>query len=66
MTGEEFNVQETELLKQIPPEFRSALSGMAYEDGHYAGYEEVLSILRGLINSLEEPIANFEKRIRSE
>ena len=38
---------------------------MSYERGHSAGYEECISHLKGLVNELKIPIANFENRIRS-
>jgi hypothetical protein len=66
MTDAEFIVQQDELLSQVPIEFRSKLSYMAYEDGHSAGMEEVIGILRGLVADLVEPIQQFEARIRAE
>ena len=63
MTAEQFAEKEKELLQGIPEEFHSRLSYMAYEDGHHAGYEEVLSHLSGLVSDLKEPIAAFQKRL---
>ncbi len=55
---------ETEfVLQEVPPEFRSGLSYMAYESGHSAGEEEVLSILRGLIHDLKPMIEAYRNRI---
>jgi len=65
MTGEEFAVKQNELLIQLPSQFRSAISYMAYERGHSAGHEEVLGILSGLIFDLLPSIQQFEKDIRS-
>ena len=66
MTAEEFKSKENELLNEVPKEFRSALSSKAYADGHSAGFEEIICHLEELVNSLGEPIRNFEKRIRAE
>lgn len=50
-----------ELLSQVPEEFRSALSYMAYESGHSAGEEEVLCHLHSLIDGLKPAIKDFCK-----
>lgn len=60
MTPEEFNKQETELLNKVPQEFRGWLSYYAYEQGHSAGYEEVLSYLRELIYELVPAMNKFK------
>ena len=54
--------QEYELEK-LPEEFRSAISYMAYERGHSAGEDEVLSILKELVSDLLPSIKAFEKRL---
>lgn len=66
MTHEEYNEEATPLLEELPPELRAAVSYMAYENGHSAGYEEVLNELRGMVGSLKEPLAALEKRLRAE
>lgn len=66
MTEEEYAKAQAFLLKDIPEEFKGPLSSMAWEDGHYAGYEECLNILRGLVISLEEPIKKYGKRERKD
>ena len=58
--------KEEYLLRDIPEEFKGALSYMAYERGHSAGKEEVLCILQGLVADLKDSIQAFEKRIRAE
>ena len=63
MTEEEFAVTQKELLDDLPIEFRSAISYMAYESGHSAGYEEVINYVRGLVADLEGPIKKFQERI---
>jgi len=52
--------------KEIPKEFRSALSRLAYQQGHSCGYEEVLVMLDDLIQALATPIQELIKRIKWE
>lgn len=63
MTGQEYEAKQNELLGQLPEEFRSCISYMAYDRGHSAGREEVINILSGLVNALLDPIREFEHRI---
>lgn len=51
-------------LLQVPLEFRSTLSYMAYESGHSAGEDEILSILKNLIADLKPAIEKFEARLK--
>ncbi len=62
----EFYEKQTEILKEIPIEFRAALSYMAWEHGHSSGFNEVLMILTDTIFHLKEPIKKFEERIKNE
>lgn len=64
MTSSEFETKEQEILAKVPLEFRAALSYRAYEDGHSAGYEEVLNILTDLVDDLITPITEYTKRIQ--
>ena len=66
MTDVEYAKKEKELLTDIPEEFRSRLSYMAYERGHSAGHEEVVGVLCGLVNDLLEPIQKYGARMHSE
>jgi hypothetical protein len=66
MTGEEFEKKQADLLQDISEEFRGAISYMAYEHGHSAGYEEVIILVQDLVSNFEEPIQKFEKRIKEE
>ena len=66
MTVEEYKQTQDELLKDIPEELQGTISYMAYEEGHSAGYEEVIGILRSHVSALEEPLKKFEARVRSE
>ena len=61
-----FNADLADVLGSLPPELRSAVSQMAWEHGHSAGYQEVLSYATGFVADLLQPIAAFEKRIREE
>ena len=65
MTEQEFSEKQTELLNELPEEFKSVISGMAWERGHSAGYEEVVLYLQDYVNELKDPIKKFEERIRT-
>lgn len=52
------------LLASIPEEFRSVLSYMAYEEGHYAGENEVDLILCNLIHDLKPAIDKYTARLK--
>lgn len=54
------------LLSQIPEEFRSTLSYMAYEKSHAYGEEETNLTLKSLILDLKPSIDKFEARVRAE
>lgn len=56
--------KQKEMLKEIPVEFHSVLAWMAYDRGHSAGEEEVLSILGSLVDDLKPAIDNFKKRMK--
>jgi hypothetical protein len=66
MTEVEFVKKQDELLKNIPEEFKGAMSYRAWEDGHAYGFEEVLNHLTDLIADLEEPIMKFMERVKKE
>ena len=63
MTVDEFNAEQAEILKECPEEFRGVFSGKAWEDGHSAGYEEVISHLSELVDAFKEPINKFANRL---
>jgi hypothetical protein len=65
MTQDEFNEEKAELLKFAPEEFHSELSHKAWEDGHSAGYEEVILLLQGLVDWLDAPLKAYTARIQS-
>ena len=64
MTSKEFIDKQTELLETIPREFHAMVSYYAYEHGHSAGYDEILSIMGGLIADLAGPITAYADTIR--
>jgi hypothetical protein len=64
MTDEEYIRKQTKLLKDIPKELHAALSYMAYERGHSAGNEEIVIELHDLVSGLQEPLKNYEARVR--
>ncbi len=59
MTQEEFDKQSTELLSDVPVEFRQTLSGMAYDRGHAGGREDVINVLSGLVYDLNPAIKEY-------
>lgn len=66
MTDQEYAEKKTKLFddNQIPIELRQSLSHFAYEKAHAYGYDEIFIYLSDLVDSLEKPIKDFEKRIR--
>jgi len=66
MTTEEFVDEQKRAVCLLPVEFQAVLCGMAWESGHSAGYEEIISHLRELADSLRKPIDQYTARIRRE
>ncbi len=66
MTDEEFEAEQADLLKDIPPEFHSALRMVAYENGHSAGMEECITELRPLVNMLKAALPAYTARIQED
>jgi hypothetical protein len=66
MDSQEFLDKEEKLLAELPVEFRSTISVMAYERGHAYGHNEVLGHVQGMVYDLLPAIQAFESRIRSE
>jgi hypothetical protein len=63
MTEEQFRDQEDEILKDVPIEFHGPLRGMAWDQGHSAGFEEVIGDLREMVYRLKPAIAEYTARI---
>jgi hypothetical protein len=59
MTEEQYLEKQGEILADIPVEFHSVLSYMAYERGHSSGYEECISILNDLVTNLKPAIESY-------
>jgi hypothetical protein len=66
MTEDEFNEEQEKLLKDIPKEFHGAFPGVAWDNGHSAGLEEVISVLSDLISNFKQPIEDYGKRLVEE
>ena len=68
MNIDEYRTKELELFENnnIPIEFRSFLSHMAYEIGHAYSYDEVFIHLQDFVYGIKDPIKTFEKRIRED
>lgn len=62
MTYTEYNEKENELLKDVPVEFHSVLSYMAYDHSHSGGYEEVLNTLTNYVHQLSQAITAYGNR----
>lgn len=63
MTEEEFIEEQETLLKDIPEEFQPFLRTQAWDEGHSAGYEEVINILQALSYAIKKPIEDYTKRL---
>lgn len=63
MTSDEFCKERDESLADLPTEFQSVISGIAYDRGHSAGYEEVMGHIDELVSAFSGPIANYRARI---
>ena len=66
MTPAEYAAKADKLLQKTPKEFWGVMSGIAWDQGHANGYEEVLNVLSELVAVFEEPIREFETRINGE
>ena len=66
MTPDEFKEEQDKLLKDIPKEFHGAFSGVAWDNGHSAGLEEVILVLSDLISNFKQSIEDYEKRLVEE
>lgn len=64
MTEEEYGQEMKEVLQNFPEEFQVYVSQTAYEDGHSAGYEEVVNIARNIVSNLKPVIDSYTKRIK--
>jgi hypothetical protein len=63
MTEEQYQEKQGEILADIPVEFHSTLSYMAYERGHSSGYEECIGIRQDLVTNLEPAIDSYRNTL---
>ena len=66
MQHEEYEEILAGLLKKVPPEFAALLEEWAYDRGHSAGREEVLSILKDLVTGISPVIEEYTARVLGE
>lgn len=62
MTSDQYEAERTEILDGIPPEFASFLGYQAWEEGHSAGYEEVINVLRGSTYDFRQHLEKYRAR----
>lgn len=62
MTSDEYNAEMDETLAEIPEEFKAFVRDSAYERGHSAGYEEVVSIAQEMVYGLKPCIEAFKRK----
>lgn len=60
---EAYKAECDDILAGLPEEFRGAIEAYAYQQGHYAGYGEVLSYLRSMEECFRGPIEKYTKRV---
>jgi hypothetical protein len=54
---------EEYIMRDIPKEFHSTLSYMAYDRGHAYGMDEVRLHLKNFVEELQKPIEEFRKNL---
>ncbi len=64
MTDDDYNRELNEALNDLPDEFRDFISQRAYEDGHSAGYEEIVNLARSLATDLKPAVDKYTKRLK--
>jgi hypothetical protein len=64
MTSDEYHQELSEILESLPVEFRSYVSGAAWDSGHSAGHVEVIGIARGMALNLRPCIEQYTKRLK--
>lgn len=63
MTEAEYIRHLEEAVKSLPDEFRTWVRGTAWEQGHSAGYEEVVSIAESMADELKPVVDVYTRRI---
>ena len=64
MTDDDYTRELAEALDGLPIEFAEFVSAKAYDDGHSAGYEEVVSLARGMAYNLKKAVETYNKRLK--
>ena len=64
MTESEYNEELADAVKELPEPFQRYVCNLAYDDGHSAGYEEVVSIAERMATELLPVIKEYEKMKR--
>lgn len=63
MTETECEEDLKELVKELPEEFQAYVREVSYEQGHYAGNEEIVTLARDMVCALRPYVLAYEKRI---
>ena len=63
MIESEYVKRRDEVVGVLPPEFREAVLKRAWDEGHSCGYEEVLLVLKDLVDDLVGPLAVYRSRV---
>lgn len=63
MQADDFEMEASEILKDIPESFANWIRGWAYDNGHSAGYEEILGYVSELAESLSPAISQYREEI---
>ena len=53
------------ILRNVPPELKSPLSGFAYDKAHSYGHDETKSYLKELVSDLLPAILSYGKRMKN-
>ena len=62
---DKYDAVMTETVAKLPPAFRTYVRNSAYQRGHSAGYDEVISIARGMVYELAVAIEQYEKDLEA-
>jgi hypothetical protein len=62
ITDDQYHAEKANILEGVPPEFGNWLTDEAYEEGHSAGMEEVLSLLRSSVDGFMRAFKQYQQR----
>ena len=63
MIESEYVKRRDEVVGALPPEFREVVMKRAWDEGHSCGYEEVILVLKDLVDDLVGPLAVYRSRV---